>query len=68
MCATKSGKVIFLNRFNNDCEAVIQCHRNAVHALAFLDGRFYTGGEYDAFVNCSLFFILIFYLITGMDI
>jgi hypothetical protein len=49
MCSTKSGKVIFWNRFNNDCEAVIQCHRNAVHALAYLDGRFYTGGEYDAF-------------------
>ena len=36
------GHVHFWNKQTGECEAAIKAHSEAIHKLAFLDGRFYT--------------------------
>jgi WD40 repeat protein len=43
--STSNGKVMFWNRFNNECEAAVKCHNAAVNSIDYFDGRFYTAGS-----------------------
>lgn len=44
IASTSNGKVMFWNRFNNQCEAAVKCHNSSVNSIDYFDGRFYTAG------------------------